>query len=49
VTFDWGGVSQEFWKMAATNHKWDVDLDSIVFEEDRVLRKRYHVFMKKNR
>jgi hypothetical protein len=47
--FDWGGVSQAFWtNYAIKKYGWDVDPASIEFEDDRIFRKRYHVFMRKN-
>ena len=47
--FDWGGVNQEFWTgYAIDKYGWDVDPSSIEFEDDRLFRKRYHVFMRKN-
>lgn len=47
--FDWGGVSQEFWtNYAVQRYGWDINPSSIEFEDDRLFRKRYHVFMRKN-
>jgi len=47
--FDWGGVNQKFWTdYAIEQYGWDVDRNSMEFEDDRLFRKRYHVFMRKN-
>ncbi|CAB9498022.1 expressed unknown protein [Seminavis robusta] len=47
--FDWGGVNQEFWTdYAIPKYGWEVDPASIEFEDDRLFRKRYHVFMRKH-
>ena len=47
--FDWGGVSQEFWTdYAIEKYDWLIDPASIEFEDDRLFRKRYHVFMRKH-
>lgn len=40
--FDWGGVGQDFWATVE-----DIDPATIEFEDDRLFRKRYHVFMRK--
>ena len=46
--FDWGGVDQDFWTdYAIDKYGWDIDPTSIAFEDDRLFRKRYHVFMRK--
>ena len=46
--FDWGGVDQDFWtNYAIEKYGWEVDPASIEFEDDRLFRKRYHVFMRK--
>lgn len=46
--FDWGGVGQDFWTdYAIDKYGWDVDPTTIEFEDDRLFRKRYHVFMRK--
>lgn len=46
--FDWGGVDQEFWTdYAIDKYGWEVDPASIEFEDDRLFKKRYHVFMRK--
>lgn len=48
ATFDWGGVNQDFWTdYAIEKYGWDIDPNSIEFEDDRLFRKRYHVFMRK--
>jgi SAM-dependent methyltransferase len=46
--FDWGGVEPEFWKKAVRKYGWDVNRSSIETEVDKMFRKRYHVFMRKN-
>jgi SAM-dependent methyltransferase len=47
--FDWGGVSQGFWRRAGRHYpNWDIDPSSIVYEDDTIFRRRYHVFMRKN-
>jgi hypothetical protein len=47
--FDWGGVDQKYWTdYAIEEYGWDVDPLSIEFEDDKLFRKRYHVFMRKN-
>lgn len=46
--FDGGGVSQDFWRVAVDRYDWDVDIDSIAFENDVIVNERYHVFMRKN-
>ena len=40
--FDWGGVGQDFWASVE-----NIDPSTIEFEDDRLFRKRYHVFMRK--
>lgn len=40
--FDWGGVNQDFWATVD-----DIDPTTVEFEDDRLFRKRYHVFMRK--
>ena len=48
---DWGGVSMEWWVEAVQRYGWDVDVNSISFEDsldyDESLS-RYHLFMRKN-
>lgn len=44
--YDWGGVPREFWN--ASMAKWPVDADSLLFENDTIMRGRYHVFFRKN-
>jgi hypothetical protein len=48
--FDWGGVDKDWWKKAALNntYDWDIDPESIEYEDDTIFRQRYHVFMLKN-
>ena len=48
ATYDWGGVNQDFWFDAIETYGWDIDPASIEFEDDRLFRKRYHVFMRKH-
>jgi hypothetical protein len=43
---DWGGVDRSFW--TENNFEWDIDPDSIAFEQEDVFGSRYHVFMRKN-
>jgi hypothetical protein len=46
---DYGGVAQDFWKLAVQRYQWDVDVDSIEMENDSLMAaSRYHVFMRKN-
>ena len=47
VRNDWGGVSQRFWKASIELYGWDIDLDSIKFEDEHIFGNRYHVFMRK--
>ena len=42
---DWGGVSKKWWTEAISTYDWDVDVDSMVFDDSR---SRYTVFMRKN-
>lgn len=46
--YDWGGVSQEWWKPAIAKYGWDVDPESIDFDKDSIFRHRYHTFLRKN-
>lgn len=48
---DWGGVDQEYWNRTATlnTYHWNVDPSSIKIEMDTIFKKRYHVFMLKNK
>jgi hypothetical protein len=45
--FDWGGVTKEFWINAAkkNTYGWNVDPDSLVFDDDVIFKKRYHLLM----
>lgn len=47
---DFGGVAKEWWRSAVKEYEWDVDPDSIVFQDDTIYPKykRYHVYMRKN-
>jgi hypothetical protein len=45
--YDWGGVNQEWWKPAIDKFGWDIEPDSIIFEQDTIYRHRYHTFMRK--
>jgi len=47
--FDWGGVDQSFWRRGRKKYGWDILPGSIEFEEDKIYRQRYHVFMRKNK
>ncbi len=49
ATFDWGGVSKDFWTQAARNKGYNLDAKSLIFEDDKLFRKRYHMFVRKNR
>jgi hypothetical protein len=44
------GLSREWWKTAIIKYGWDVDPDSLDFEDDVIFTRqvRYHVFMRKN-
>lgn len=44
--YDWGGVPREFWNASIAN--WPVDDTSLLFENDTIMRGRYHVFFRKN-
>jgi hypothetical protein len=46
---DWGGVSQDWFRDSASNntYNWNVNPDSLIFEDDTIFRERYHVFMLK--
>jgi len=48
---DWGGVDKSWWKGAINTYKWDVDPDSLFFEDEVPTEnwkdKRYHVMMRK--
>jgi hypothetical protein len=46
--YDWGGVEQDFWFDGIQTYGWDIDPTSIEFEDDRIFRRRYHVFMRKH-
>jgi hypothetical protein len=43
------GVSKEWWREAAAEHNWDVDIDSISTEDVEIWRtyERYNVVMRK--
>jgi SAM-dependent methyltransferase len=45
---DGGGVALDFWKIAVERYQWDVNVDSIEFENDSIIKSRYHVAMRKN-
>jgi hypothetical protein len=45
---DWGGVSQPWWFRAIDTYGWDIDPDSIEFEQEALYQGRYHAFMRKN-
>ena len=46
---DWGGVNYSFWETGITKYGWDIDPTSLVFEDDTIFTRRYHVFMRKNK
>ena len=46
--WDWGGVTQEWWREAIIKYDMDVDPDSLEFADDVIFRRRYHTFMRKN-
>ncbi|GKY96719.1 hypothetical protein MPSEU_000631400 [Mayamaea pseudoterrestris] len=46
--YDGGGIYQSFFKSNIDLHDWNIDANSIAFEEDFVFRHRYHAFMRKN-
>lgn len=48
--YDWGGVKKEWWRKAAINYKWDVDIESIYMEGLKKSEQdtRYNLFMRKN-
>ena len=43
--FDWGGVEQDFFY----NHEWKIDSASIHIADDLIMKRRYHVKMKKKK
>ena len=45
--YDWGGVSQHFWKRAAGKYGWQVDADAFEYQDDTIFRHRYHLMMRK--
>jgi hypothetical protein len=45
--YDWGGVSQHFWKRAADNYAWQVDPNTFEYQDDTIFRHRYHLMMRK--
>ena len=47
---DWGGVSKEWWRLAASKYNWDVNVESIQMEaaHKRANYARYNVYMRKN-
>jgi hypothetical protein len=48
---DWGGVDETFWSRAAADnsYSWNIDPESIEIVQDTLHKKRYHVFMLKNK
>ena len=42
---DWGGVSKKWWAEAISTYGWDINVDSIVFDDESP---RYALFMRKN-
>lgn len=48
--FGRGGVSEDWWRMAARNntYNWNINPDSVVIEVAPLYDDRYHVFMLKN-
>jgi hypothetical protein len=45
--YDWGGVSQNFWKRATAKYGWRVDPEAFVYQDDTIFRHRYHLMMRK--
>merc|ERR1740124_343980 len=45
---DWGGVSREWWALAVSKYKWEIDVDSIQTKGLTPTGNRYHVSMRKN-
>lgn len=49
---DWGGVDKSWWKGAISTYKWDVDPNSLYFQDvlpqGNWMDTRYHVMMRKN-
>lgn len=46
--FDWGGVNQAFWHNGVRKYGWDVDPNTYYMEDDKIMRRRYHVSVQKN-
>lgn len=46
--YDWGGVSRDFWNRTVQN-EWPVNAESLVFEDDTIMKGRYHVSFRKNK
>jgi len=46
--YDWGGVSREWWALAVSKYKWDIDVDSIQTKGLAPTGNRYNVSMRKN-
>jgi hypothetical protein len=42
------GISREWWPKAIEKFGWDVDVQSLRFQDDTLFHNRYHVFMRKN-
>lgn len=49
AAFDWGGVSKQWFTDSVVNNTygWNIQPDSLEFEDDIIFRERYHVFMLK--
>ena len=47
----WGGVDQDFFRDAVANNTygWNIQPDSLEFEEDNIFHDRYHVLMLKEK
>ena len=43
--YDWGGVSRDFWNASVA--KWPVEEASLVFQDDNIMKGRYHVYFRK--
>lgn len=46
---DFGGVSKEFWVPAVDKYGWDVDPTSFAFADDKYVKGRYQVSMRKRK
>jgi hypothetical protein len=49
ILYDFGGITKDFWARAIDKYGWDVDPASIVFGNDMLYAKRYHVALRKNK